>query len=115
VPLRDVQDATGHADPRTTRRYDRSRHSPDRHATYAVAAWLAEDREAVIGSRPAGPVRGEGAKTARQTAPRPVDRALSEPAIDRLGDPEPHALQRQPQPDPKRARPEGSTPSVSSA
>jgi integrase/recombinase XerD len=25
VPLRDVQDAMGHADPRTTRRYDRSR------------------------------------------------------------------------------------------
>jgi integrase/recombinase XerD len=43
VPLRDVQDAMGHADPRTTRRYDRSRHSLDRHATYAVAAWLAED------------------------------------------------------------------------
>ncbi len=42
VSLRDVQDAAGHADPRTTRRYDRSRHSLDRHATYAVAAWLAE-------------------------------------------------------------------------
>jgi integrase/recombinase XerD len=41
VPLRDVQDAMGHADPRTTRRYDRSRHSLDRHATYAVAAYLA--------------------------------------------------------------------------
>jgi len=41
VSLRDVQDAAGHADPRTTRRYDRSRHSLDRHATYAVAAWLA--------------------------------------------------------------------------
>jgi integrase/recombinase XerD len=40
VPLRDVQDAMGHADPRTTRRYDRSRHSLDRHATYAVAAFL---------------------------------------------------------------------------
>ena len=43
VPLRDVQDAMSHADPRTTRRYDRSRHSLDRHATYAVAAWLAGD------------------------------------------------------------------------
>jgi len=40
VPLEDVQDAAGHADPRTTRRYDRGRHSLDRHATYAVAAWL---------------------------------------------------------------------------
>jgi integrase/recombinase XerD len=43
VSLRDVQDAAGHADPRTTRRYDRARHSLDRHATYAVAAWLSED------------------------------------------------------------------------
>jgi len=43
VPLRDVQDAMGHADPRTTRRYDRSRHSLDRHATYAVAAYLSTD------------------------------------------------------------------------
>jgi integrase/recombinase XerD len=42
VSLRDVQDAAGPADPRTTRRYDRARHSLDRHATYAVAAWLAE-------------------------------------------------------------------------
>jgi prepilin-type processing-associated H-X9-DG protein len=35
-----VQDAAGHADPRTTRRYDRGRHSLDRHASYAVTAWL---------------------------------------------------------------------------
>lgn len=41
VPLHVVQDAAGHADPRTTRRYDRARHSLDRHATYAVAAALA--------------------------------------------------------------------------
>jgi site-specific recombinase XerD len=40
VPLRDVQDAAGHADPRTTRRYDRSRHSLDRAATYAVASYI---------------------------------------------------------------------------
>jgi len=31
--LQDVQDAMGHADPRTTRRYDRSRHNLDRHPT----------------------------------------------------------------------------------
>jgi len=43
VPLRDVQDAMGHADPRTTRRYDRTRHSLDRHATYAVASFLSTD------------------------------------------------------------------------
>jgi site-specific recombinase XerD len=41
VPLRDVQDAAGHADPRTTRRYDRGRGSLDRHATYAVASFVA--------------------------------------------------------------------------
>lgn len=39
VSLRDVQDFARHADPRTTRRYDRARHSLDRHATYAVAAY----------------------------------------------------------------------------
>ena len=33
VPLQDVQDAMGHADPRTTRAYDRSRHNLDRHPT----------------------------------------------------------------------------------
>lgn len=41
VPLRDVQDLAGHADPRTTRRYDRARQSLDRHATYALAGYLA--------------------------------------------------------------------------
>lgn len=41
VSLRDVQDAAGHADPRTTRRYDRGRHNLDRAATYAVAAFVA--------------------------------------------------------------------------
>lgn len=41
VSLRDVQDAAGHADPRTTRRYDRGRDSLDRHATYAVAQYVA--------------------------------------------------------------------------
>jgi integrase/recombinase XerD len=41
VPLRDVQEAASHADPRTTIRYDRARGSLDRHATYVVAAYLA--------------------------------------------------------------------------
>jgi len=40
VPLRDVQDMAGHADPRTTRRYDRARMSLDRHATYTLASYL---------------------------------------------------------------------------
>ena len=41
VPLRDVQDAASHADPRTTMRYDRARHSLDRHATYIVSTFVA--------------------------------------------------------------------------
>jgi integrase/recombinase XerD len=41
VRLRDVQEAASHADPRTTMRYDRVRTSPDRHATYIVAAYAA--------------------------------------------------------------------------
>jgi integrase/recombinase XerD len=43
VSLRDVQDYARHADPRTTRRYDRARHSLDRHATYAVSAYPADE------------------------------------------------------------------------
>jgi integrase/recombinase XerD len=41
VPLRDVQEAASHADPRTTMRYDRARASLERHATYIVAAYVA--------------------------------------------------------------------------
>jgi site-specific recombinase XerD len=41
VPLRDVQEAASHADPRITVRYDRARASLDRHATYIVAAFVA--------------------------------------------------------------------------
>lgn len=51
VPLQDVQDAAGHADPRTTRRYDRSRHNLDRHPTYVLAAHL---------RRPDGMTRSDG-------------------------------------------------------
>jgi integrase/recombinase XerD len=56
VSLRDVQDAAGHADPRTTRRYDRARHNLDRAATYAVAAHLAEDSRTDEGT---GPLRDQ--------------------------------------------------------
>ncbi|GGN35360.1 tyrosine-type recombinase/integrase [Actinoplanes campanulatus] len=38
VPLEDVQDAMGHADPRTTRRYDRDRYNLDRDPAYTIAA-----------------------------------------------------------------------------
>ena len=41
VPLRDVQEAASHADPRTTMRHDRARGSLDRHATFIVAAYVA--------------------------------------------------------------------------
>ena len=42
VPLHIVQDGAGHADPRTTQRYNRRRNALDAHATYAVAAFIAE-------------------------------------------------------------------------
>ena len=41
VPLRDVQIAARHSDPRITARYDRARHNLDRHANHTVAAFLA--------------------------------------------------------------------------
>ena len=40
VPLRDVQIAARHADPRTTTVYDRRRQNFDRHAAYAVVAFV---------------------------------------------------------------------------
>jgi len=41
VPLRDVQIAARHADPRTTVGYDRARENLDRHAIHALTAYLA--------------------------------------------------------------------------
>jgi integrase/recombinase XerD len=46
VPLRDVQEAASHADPRTTMRYDRARASLDRHATYIAGAARGHHRAA---------------------------------------------------------------------
>jgi integrase len=40
VPLRDVQIAARHADPRTTTVYDRRRQNFDRHAAYVVVAFV---------------------------------------------------------------------------
>lgn len=40
APLQDVQDAAGHADPRTTRRYDRTRKHHDNHPTYKLLTHL---------------------------------------------------------------------------
>ncbi|GII32878.1 tyrosine-type recombinase/integrase [Planotetraspora mira] len=39
--LRDVQDAMGHADPRTTRAYDRARYSLDRHPATRLVSFVA--------------------------------------------------------------------------
>jgi site-specific recombinase XerD len=41
ISLEDVQDAAGHADPRTTRRYDRARFSLANHPADRLADWLA--------------------------------------------------------------------------
>ncbi|GAB2762207.1 tyrosine-type recombinase/integrase [Nocardioides pakistanensis] len=41
VPLRDVQIAARHSDPRVTARYDRARGNLDRHAVHTVAAYIA--------------------------------------------------------------------------
>jgi hypothetical protein len=41
VPLREVQVASPHADPRTTTVYDRRRQDLDRHAGYVVVAFVA--------------------------------------------------------------------------
>jgi integrase/recombinase XerD len=41
VPLRDVQTAARHSDPRTTTIYDRRRENFDRHAAYVVVAFVA--------------------------------------------------------------------------
>jgi integrase/recombinase XerD len=43
--LQDVQDALGHADPRTTRRYDRNRHNLDRSPNYLLATALTAEAE----------------------------------------------------------------------
>lgn len=40
VALRDLQDAMGHADPRTTMRYDRARNQLERHPAYVLGAYL---------------------------------------------------------------------------
>ncbi|MEU4620461.1 tyrosine-type recombinase/integrase [Actinoplanes sp. NPDC023801] len=44
IALEDVQDAMGHADPRTTRRYDRDRHNLDRDPAFVLGARRASRR-----------------------------------------------------------------------
>jgi site-specific recombinase XerD len=55
VPLRDVQEAASHADPRTTMRYDRAWASLDRHATYVVAAFIARGGQVALFTRWSAP------------------------------------------------------------
>ena len=47
VPLRDVQVAARHADPRTTTVYDRRRQDFDKHAAYVVMAFVARGQSPV--------------------------------------------------------------------
>ncbi|MEU7802555.1 tyrosine-type recombinase/integrase [Micromonospora arborensis] len=56
IPLEDVQDAMGHADPRTTRRYDRDRHSLDRDPAHVLGALRASRRAAPQAKKGGGPV-----------------------------------------------------------
>ena len=48
VSLRDVQDAARHADPRTTRRYDRNRNNLDRHPTHRLVLALEPPDESAL-------------------------------------------------------------------
>ena len=84
VPLRDVQEAASHADPRTTMRYDRARGSLDRHATYIVAAYVA----GAAGNCEAG-------------VPPPSDGPAAEAAHGRIG----HGLRPQPEREPPYLHP----------
>lgn len=45
APIRDVQDAMGHRDPKTTIRYDRARGNLDRNPTYGLARFIKGDEE----------------------------------------------------------------------
>jgi integrase/recombinase XerD len=66
--LQDVQDALGHADPRTTRRYDRSRHNLDRSLNYLLAAAHRRRRQQ-LGRCPARrPLRETSPRGARCTS-----------------------------------------------
>src|SRR5450755_301953 len=61
VPLRDVQEAASHADPRTTMPYELPPVSLERHATYIVSAFIAgaahERHSPGFGAHPPAPGR----------------------------------------------------------
>jgi integrase/recombinase XerD len=54
VPLENVQDAMGHADPRTTRRYDRARHALTADPALALGALHADRQSGTRGSTGSG-------------------------------------------------------------
>ena len=75
VPLRDVQEAASHADPRTTMRYDRGRQSLDRHATSIVATFIAG------AARHGAPTSAEATPSPQPTyPPPPTDTGPAQPA-----------------------------------
>ena len=65
IPLQDVQDAAGHTDPRTTRRYDHGRHNLDRHPTYVLAGHLRRHAESEQTSHGDSPLQDDDAETRR--------------------------------------------------
>jgi hypothetical protein len=76
IPLRDVQEAASHADPRTTMRYDRARTSLDRHPPYIVAAYVAGVPRSAqpLNHRPGRlAARPMAAKTVRRHSSRTAD------------------------------------------
>ena len=65
VPLRDVQIAARHADPRTTTRYDWARDNLDRHASDIVTASIAAPHNARRRSAVPSIFRATGSRTHR--------------------------------------------------
>ena len=80
VPLRDVQEAASHADPRTTMRYDRARVSLDRYATYIVATFIAGADIREFGLPPQAPSLPDVCN-AIEACSKPVIAAIHGPAL----------------------------------
>ena len=100
VPLRDVQEAASHADPRTTMRYDRGRQSLDRHATYIVATFVAgaiplTDPPLTFGAAARPRHRASDRQTSKPTTPRTSVRIRRSVAPSTRVIPGRHRAQRQ--------------------
>jgi hypothetical protein len=72
VPLRDVQIAARHADPRTATIYDRRLQNFDRHAAYVVVAFVASGLSIQIGSTRSTVVTRLMLRSNDATRPTPV-------------------------------------------